>query len=198
MKKKPLIIKRIFFIILFIVLLPVLCIVGLVKGIIKLHKKRKFNSTNYDKQMFLADADIERVDIMEGYEFEVFLRRMFFYLGFDAKETQKSKDYGADLVLKKDGKIYIVQAKRYKKSVGLGAVQEVISAKNHYGATEAICITNSRFTPEAETLAKENQVELIERAELVEILSKLKVELAGKEDSTTPANSFNDLYKFRI
>jgi len=66
----------------------------------------------------------------------------------------------------------VVQAKRYSKAVGLKAVQEVTSAKPHYKADEAWVITNSSFTKAAEKLATSNNVRLIGREQLIDILSK--------------------------
>jgi restriction system protein len=60
--------------------------------------------------------------------------------------TRLGGDYGADLVLSKDGKRIVVQAKRYSKNVGLKAVQEVRGAGSHYGASAVWVITNRDYT----------------------------------------------------
>ena len=42
----------------------------------------------------------------------------------------------------------------------------------HYSATKAMVVTNSRFTSNAVTLAKENDVELIDRQKLSSLILK--------------------------
>lgn len=87
--------------------------------------------------------------------------------------TSASGDYGADLVLKKDGKKVVAQAKRYSKDVGIMAVQEVIGAKSYYSANEAWVVTNSYFTKAARELAQTGSVRLVDRDELIDFILEL-------------------------
>ena len=77
-----------------------------------------------------------------------------------------SNDYGADLVMKKHGKVTVVQAKRYKNTVGNSAVQEIVAAKAYYKADKCMVVTNSYFSKNAKNLAKSNHVELWDRDSL--------------------------------
>jgi restriction system protein len=87
--------------------------------------------------------------------------------------TRASGDFGADLVLKKEGKKIVVQAKRYSKNVGLKAVQEAQASIAYYKANEAWVISNRDYTEEAKALAKSNGVRLINRSELINMMLKL-------------------------
>ena len=120
---------------------------------------------------------------MEGYEFEEYLKTLFFYEGFASETTTKSKDYGADIILTTQTEKIIVQAKRYSKTVGAKSVQEIMGAINHYKATGAMVVTNSYFSQAAETLARENNIRLIDRDELIEIYTRVKqkLQLSTKE-----------------
>ncbi|WP_339225445.1 restriction endonuclease [Paenibacillus sp. FSL H8-0332] len=91
-----------------------------------------------------------------------------------AEVTKAAGDYGADLVLSKDGKRIVVQAKRYSKNVGLKAVQEVRGTVSHYGASAAWVVTNRDYTEQAYKLAKSNNVRLIGREELIEMLLQMR------------------------
>ncbi len=62
--------------------------------------------------------------------------------GYKVSLTSVTGDYGAGLVLSNNNKKIVMQAKRYKKKVGLKAVQEVVSAKNYYNADECWVVTN--------------------------------------------------------
>lgn len=101
-------------------------------------------------------------DIKNGEDFELYLVRLYEKLGYKATITTKTRDQGADLVIIKNNKKTVVQAKFYSNPVGNKAVQEVVGAIKYYNADNAIVITNSIFTKSAIELAKSNNVELID------------------------------------
>ncbi|MBW8350257.1 restriction endonuclease [Bacillus sp. IITD106] len=118
-------------------------------------------------QYKLRKSGIMEVDKMSGRKFEEFLRVLLITRGYSVNLTPETGDYGADLILKTKGKKIIVQAKRYQKNVGIKAVQEISSARNHYNVDECWVITNSFFTKQAKTLAVSNNVKLIDRPRLM-------------------------------
>jgi restriction system protein len=118
----------------------------------------------------LLDSGIIEVDEMTGKEFEIFLDVHFKKNGYTVSLTQDSQDYGADLILYKDGSKTVVQAKRSKNPVGIKAFQEVAGAVRHYNGNKGRVITNNRFTENAYNLAKSNDVELWDRKKLIEFI----------------------------
>lgn len=118
----------------------------------------------------LLESGILEVDEMTGKEFERFLDVHFRKLGYSVSLTQDTQDYGADLILYKDGYKTVVQAKRSKNPVGIKAVQEVAGAVRHYKGNKARVITNNRFTENAYNLADSNEVELWDRKQLIEFI----------------------------
>lgn len=90
------------------------------------------------------------VEIQKGAGCLPYLKALFQQLGYKPHVTQKSGDFGADLVMKGKDKI-VIQAKRYgiKNRVSLSAVQEVYGAKAYYKANQAWVVTNSYFTKQA-------------------------------------------------
>ncbi|MEG4012464.1 MULTISPECIES: restriction endonuclease [unclassified Microcoleus] len=118
----------------------------------------------------LLESGIVEVDEMTGKEFEEFLRVHFINCGYTVNLTQDSQDYGADLILYKDGSTTVVQAKRSKNSVGIKAVQEVAGAVRHYKGNKGRVITNNRFTENAQKIAKSNEVDLWDRKKLIEFI----------------------------
>ncbi|MCL6605661.1 MAG: restriction endonuclease [Paenibacillus sp.] len=129
----------------------------------------------------LKKSGIAEIDKMDGIQFEQYLGHLFRHQGYKAEVTQAAGDYGADLVLSKDGKRIVVQAKRYSKNVGLKAVQEVRGAVAHYGASAAWVITNRDYTEQAYKLAKSNSVRLISRDELIEMLLQMKEKMSASK-----------------
>ncbi|APQ59835.1 hypothetical protein PPOLYM_02536 [Paenibacillus polymyxa] len=129
----------------------------------------------------LKKSGIGQIDKMDGVQFEQYLGHLFRSQGYKAEVTQASGDYGADLVLTKNGQRIVVQAKRYSKNVGLKAVQEACGAVAHYRASSAWVVTNSNYTQQAYQLAKSNGVRLIARDELVEMLLVMKEKLSASK-----------------
>lgn len=96
-----------------------------------------------------------------GLEFEYLVQAFFEERGVSVFETPGSNDYGADLVLYRNGKIAVIQCKCHSSPVGIHAVQEVTGAIKHYGADAGIVISNQPFTRQAVALAHSNHVLLI-------------------------------------
>lgn len=114
----------------------------------------------------------KKIDSMDGYEFEHYLKELFHLKDYKVKSTPLSNDQGADLLLNKNNEKIVVQAKRYSKPVGNKAVQEVIAAKHYYNCSKAIVITNNTFTRSAKQLAKRINVELWDRKELIKFINQ--------------------------
>lgn len=118
----------------------------------------------------LLKANISDIDNMDGQEFEEFLGALFEKQGYTVMLTQYVGDYGADLVIDKDDIRIAIQAKRYSNKVSISAIQEIVSAKTYYGATYAWVITNNYFTKPAQNLALTNEVTLIDRDKLIDLI----------------------------
>lgn len=116
--------------------------------------------------------DINSIDTLSGVEFEVLIADKFASLDFITYNTPKTGDFGADIILEtKSGSKIVIQCKRYNTKVNLKAVQEVLGAINHYGADFGVVITNNSFLNSAKKLAKNSDVELWGREELIDLFS---------------------------
>jgi restriction system protein len=131
------------------------------------------------EQRRIARSGIAEIDLMTGVEFEQRLAFLFRELGYRVEQTRARGDYGADLVVARDGIKTVIQAKRWTKRVGVKAVQEAVAAKPVYGCERAMVVTNSRFTAQARTLADANQVALWDRDELVRQLAATATDTAA-------------------
>ncbi len=198
-RKKDGFLLRFFKILLLIILLPAIILYYIVRAIVKTVKKRKWEKEGKRGVILLLSSTIDDIDIMEGYEFENYLKTLFFYAGFGSELTQKSKDYGADIILTDENhEKIVVQAKRYNKTVGVKSVQEVIGAKSHYKANEGMVVTNSTFSFEAETLAKENNIRLVDRKELIEMAKRVQdlLQIKAKESTLVGDNQIDTKTNF--
>lgn len=138
------------------------------------------NTLRYNK---LKKSGILNIDKMTGREFEEYLRVLFRERGYQVQLTPTTGDYGADLILSINNQKIVVQAKRYKKNVGLKAVQEISTAKNHFKADECWVVTNSYYTEPAKKLAASNRVRLVDR----ELLMKWMLEMKKSQEAKATA-----------
>lgn len=109
---------------------------------------------------FLPLPTAERVSQMSGEEFERALRLLLEREGWRVELTPRTGDYGADLVISREGQRVVVQAKRWKKPAGIRAVQEALGARDKYRAEEAWVICPSGFTKAAVRQAKASRIRL--------------------------------------
>lgn len=99
----------------------------------------------------------KEVDRLEGATFEQYLRAVFKYSGYTVRHTGGTGDFGADLILYKEGKKTVVQAKQSKAKVGVKAVQQVMGAMNYYNCKSALVVTNNSYTAAAKKLASSSK-----------------------------------------
>ncbi len=145
----------------------------------------------------LADSGIDDIDKMDGKTFEKYLEALFKKLGYKVERTRYVGDYGADLVVWRNGIKTVIQAKRYKQKVGVKAIQEAVAAKGYYSCKKAMVVTNSFYTKQAIDLAKANDVQLWDRNELVKALLSVKNENVSHPipivDTNIETGSYNEV-----
>ena len=75
----------------------------------------------------------------------------------------------------KDDVKYVIQCKRYKGTVGSPDIQKFIGALDHSKADKGIFVTTGMFSFEAENMAKEHPIILVNRITLAKmIINQLK------------------------
>jgi len=109
---------------------------------------------------------LSNVDTMTGIEFETYLADLLRRQGFTNILLTEQYDLGVDIIARKDGVTWGIQAKRYNQLVKAEAVRQVYAALVRYKCDKAMVITNSTFSRPARELAKDNAIELIDRAVL--------------------------------
>jgi restriction system protein len=120
--------------------------------------------------------DIDKMQ--DGSEFELYLYHLFQQLGYaEVHKTTSSRDFGADLVfVDRAGRRNVIQAKRYGANhpVGLSAVQEIYTSMRYYEADRSIVLTSARYTEACRTLAAVNGVKLLDREDLMDLITLFK------------------------
>lgn len=117
---------------------------------------------------------LAEIDEMNGYKFEEYVKYIFENLGYSVEQTPLSGDQGADLILtSKKGIRTAVQVKRYSNKVSNRAVQEVVAAKGFHKCSEGVVVTNNYFTNSAKQLAEANNINLVDRGELMNLMNRI-------------------------
>ncbi len=112
-------------------------------------------------------------------EFEGLVSNLFTKMGLETKLTRTSKDGGVDAVAFDTrpvlgGKV-VIQAKRYKNTVGVSAVRDLYGTMMNEGANKGILVTTSGYGPDAYEFSKDKPIELIDGGGLLYLLDQVGV-----------------------
>jgi restriction system protein len=97
----------------------------------------------------------------------------------ESKLTRSSKDGGIDCVAFDQrpvvgGKV-VIQAKRWKNTVGVSAVRDLYGTMMNEGANKGILVTTSGYGPDAFEFSKDKPIELIDGSGLLYHLEQIGV-----------------------
>jgi restriction system protein len=111
---------------------------------------------------------------MTPSEFEALVANLFGKMGLDTKLTRTSRDGGVDAVAFDTrpvlgGKV-VIQAKRYRDTVGVSAVRDLFGTMMNEGANKGILVCTSGYGPDAYEFVKDKPVELIDGGGLLYLL----------------------------
>jgi HJR/Mrr/RecB family endonuclease len=123
-----------------------------------------FPPSEYDKHSKIRNMAIEKIDKMEGKEFEVFLSKLYEGIGYYAELTPHT-DYEIDVIIIKDKIKTGIQAKYYGegRTIGVEAVNEVCGGAGYWKVQKKMVITNRYFSKKALITAELNNIEMIDR-----------------------------------
>jgi restriction system protein len=135
---------------------------------------------------FIAESDViseldERPNLMDltPGQFENLVTNLFSKQGLEAKLTRSTKDGGVDCVafFKHEllGGKFVIQAKRYRHTVGVSAVRDLYGTMMNEGATKGILVTTSGYGTDAFDFAKDKPIQLISGSELLYLLEEVGI-----------------------
>lgn len=138
---------------------------------------------NMIDRRFIDEADVlstldSRQNLMEltPGEFESLITNLFKAMGLEARLTQSSRDGGVDCVAFDQRPIFggkvVIQAKRYKHTVGVSAVRDLYGTMMNEGASKGILVTTSGYGKAAFEFANGKPIELISGGNLLSLLSE--------------------------
>jgi restriction system protein len=150
---------------------------------------------------FIQESDVlgqldERPNLMElsPGEFESLITNLFEKMGLDTKQTQASRDGGVDCVAYDPRPIFggkvVIQAKRYKHTVGVSAVRDLYGTMQNEGASKGILVTTSGYGKSSFEFADGKPLELLSGSNLLYLLSEhagIEARIEPPEDWIDPA-----------
>ncbi len=164
--------REIPFLTIFLILATISTVVAIIIYIIVVSK---WNKKEKRLQEAILYTDISQVDTLTPYEFEEWIARFLRTSGYKAEATKKSGDYGVDVIAEKENVRIAIQVKKFTKSVGVKAVQEVISGMDYYNCYEGWVMTTAPyFTQAAINLAKTRNIKLYNKNDLALLLYELQ------------------------
>lgn len=166
---------------------PIACLKGLNASVSpkpeELAPVRPVVEFNMVDARFVEETDMiseldERQNLMDlsPYEFENLITNLFQTMGLEAKQTQSSRDGGVDCVAFDPRPIFggkvVIQAKRYKNTVGVSAVRDLFGTMQNEGASKGILVTTSGYGKAAFEFAEGKPIELLDGSNLLYLLSE--------------------------
>ena len=186
---------------------PVVCLKTLNGSISKspdeLAPVRPVMEFNMVDSRFIDETDVisgldQRQNLMEltPGEFESLISNLFRKMGLETRLTQASRDGGVDCVAFDPRPIFggkvVIQAKRYKNTVGVSAVRDLYGTMQNEGASKGILVTTSGYGKASFDFAQGKPLELLGGSNLLYLLK----EHAGIEAKIIMPEDLIDTYNF--
>lgn len=113
---------------------------------------------------------------MSPTEFEQLIHNLFTKMGLETRLTRASRDGGVDCVAFDPrpimgGKV-VIQAKRYRHTVGVSAVRDLYGTLHNEGASKGILVTTSGYGQASQDFAANKPIELLDGSNLLYLLEK--------------------------
>lgn len=125
---------------------------------------------------------------MTWQEFEMLVGEAFRRAKYTVTETGGGgADGGVDLVLRKDGEKFLVQCKQWRAlKVGVTTVRELYGVMAAEGAAGGFVVTSGIFTQEAKSFAEGRNIDLIDGAELADIIKRVQPQATAARPQPAP------------
>src|ERR1700726_1384363 len=109
-------------------------------------------------------------------DFETLITNLFSKMGLETRLTRASRDGGVDCVAYDPRPIFggkvVIQAKRYKNTVGVSAVRDLFGTLQNEGASKGILVTTSGYGKAAFEFADGKPIELLSGSHLLYLLAQ--------------------------
>ena len=112
------------------------------------------------------------LDRLSGADFQAAVARLLTAQGHRVQAVGGPHDLGVDLIATRGRRRTAVQVKRAARPVARQAISDAVAGRLHYGCEEALVVTNSRFSRDAQRLARSTGCRLAGRETLARWLAQ--------------------------
>jgi restriction system protein len=135
-----------------------------------------FFNTIRKRKLLDKQKDLDTIKSLSWKEFEELVAEAYRRKGYSVVENYGTgPNGGVDLVLKKDGNIFIVQCKQWRSSkVDVKVVREMYGVMTAEQANGVIIITSGMFTQEAKNFASGKPIDLVEGNQLLDLVRSVQ------------------------
>lgn len=133
-----------------------------------------------------ADLKLAQLATLTPEGFEEFVGELFEALGYDVERVGGTGDEGADLRVRRNGLLAIVQCKYHRQGVvGSPELQKFLGTIHHTRSHKGFFVTTRTFSLAAEKFVAEHPIELIDGPRLVELVQEALGPGARREPEPT-------------
>jgi TPR repeat protein/HJR/Mrr/RecB family endonuclease len=155
------------------------------------------------ERLRLAKSLVPNIEELRGLSWQQFedeVARMFERMGFTVEQTPYVNDLGRDAILRKDGKKYLLECKKYAEGnvSGRPDLQKFHSAMITDVAVSGFFVTAGGFTKEAIEFAAKVRMELIDQDKLVRVMFDSKPDPAEEDSYRSMCQRCEDIVSHRL
>ena len=120
-----------------------------------------------------AELKLAQLTSLSPESFEEFVAELFEALGYDVEQTGGTGDEGADLRLRRNDLLAVVQCKYNRRGVvGSPELQRFLGTIHHTKSHKGFFVTTSTFSLAAEKFVADHPIELVDGTRLVELVQQ--------------------------
>ncbi|MEX0887565.1 MAG: restriction endonuclease [Phycisphaeraceae bacterium] len=139
------------------------------------------------RRLLDCQQGLDTIRALTWRQFEQLVAEAYRRRGYSVEVVDRpAGDGGVDVVLSDDRGRWLAQCKHWQaRRVGVRPVRELLGVVTSEGAAGGIVVTTGSFTPDAQAFARDNAVELVDGAELADLVQEARQ--PADEPTTTPA-----------
>ncbi len=127
-------------------------------------------------------AKLSYWDSLDGHQFEHAFADVCRQNGYSATVSKAGGDGGVDLILKKDGRVIVVQCKAHKKKIGPAPVRDLYGVMASNGYKEGWVVSKNGFSDNAVSFARGKPIRLIDIQDVIMLAGKSFYDRYGLDD----------------
>lgn len=149
---------------------PIIALLLLIPALISF-----FNSFQ-KKKLLDKQQDLDTIKSLSWKQFEELVAEAYRRKGYSVVENYGTgPDGGVDLVLNKDGNLFLVQCKQWRnQKVDVRVVREMYGVMTAKQANGVIIIASGLFTQEAKNFATDKPIDLVEGNQLADLIRSVQ------------------------